>query len=360
MDVTPYRDDAADLIRGAHEQKTTVRITAGAQTWDTVCLSGSVTLAEDWSPFAQLSATIPNIFTPAELAVIDPRQVVTVEVFAGYVHPDGFEDVHVLFTGQMEERKVKNPAGVIDIKASSAELFAVESKWLTADAWKTFAGVNEAITYFAAYGTPSPLNVVLKSHLPAGYQASSVTSIPVETGDVLWEILDDIATTAGVRLYVDVDGTWTVAPKATLAGETSAFLNVGGGGIVAASDDTLTRNDYYGAAAIKFEWKDAGGVDRVMVGTYGAAGVKTFMATRKRAVTQAQATAAAQLAVKNLSTRGNSYSLEGVSTYWLRPGMTVQVTLANGTEARHIAKQVTFSLTAGTMKVDTREPSNVT
>jgi hypothetical protein len=359
MNVSPYRADAADLIRGAHEQRSKMTITAGATVWEVPILAGSVTLSEDWSPFAQLSATVPNIFTTAELAQLDPRQLVTVRVTAGYVFPDGFADMNVIFTGQLEERKVRNPDGVIDIKASGAELFAIESKWLDVPTWKTFAGVNEAVQYFAAYGTPGGA-VPFTSSLPNAYQPSMVTSIPLDTGDVLWDVLDDIATTAGVRLYVDVDGTWTIAPKATAAAETDAFLTTGGGGIVTESEDILTRDDYYGAAAIKFSWKDAGGVDRTMTGRYGAAGAKTFTADRKRAVTQLQADNAAKLTVKNLSTRGNSYQLSGVAAYWLRPGDTVQVTLANGTEARHIAKAVTFNLTGATMRVSTREPQNIT
>lgn len=360
MDLTPYRDDVADLVKASHEQKTVCQLVNGATTWDVTLLSGSLKLSEDWSPFAQLSGTIANSFTTAELAQLDPRLPLTVNVSAGYVHPDGFEDVHGIFTGQLEERKVRNPAGVIDLKASSAELFAVEARYLAADTWKTFTGINEAIKWFAEYvngGVP----VTLNSHLPAAYRADIVTSIPVMTGDVIWEIMDDIVTTLDdVRLYVDTDGTWTIAPKNKVAGVTDAFLTTGGGGVVDNSTDTLTRDGYAAAAAIKFKWKDAGGVDRTMTGLYGTAGTKTFSAERKRAVTQLQATAAARATVKMLSTRGNSFELEAVAAYWLRPGDTVQVTLASGAEARHIVKAVTFNLNAGTMRVETREPSNIT
>lgn len=358
MDVTPYRDDAAELIKVAHEQRVTCQLVRGATTWDTALLSGSLTLSEDWSPFAQFSGTIANGFTPDELAQIDPRVPFTVNLSAGYVHADGYADVHPIFTGQLEERELKQPAGVVDVRASSAELFTHDAGYLGADTWKTFTGVNEAVEWFIAYangGTP----VTVLSHLPTAYQPSIVTSIPVGTGDSIWEILDDITTTAGVRLYVDTNGQWTIAPKAKVAGVTSAFLTTGGGGIVSNSTDRLTRDGYSGAAAITFKWKDAGGVDRVMVGTYGTSGAKTYTAERKRAVTQLQATTAAQNTVKMLSTRGNTFTLESVAAYWLRPGETVQVTLANGVETRHIVKSVTFDLAAGTMRVQTREPSNI-
>jgi len=358
MDVTPYREDAVELIRATHEQRVTCTLTRGATSYAGVLLSGSLTLAEDWSPFAQFSGTIANTFTTADLAQLDPREPLTVQVAAGYVHPDGTEDVHTIFTGQLEERRLRNPEAVVDVKASSAELFAHENDWLGADTFKTFTGVREAVDYFASYATNS--TIVCSAHIPYNYRPADVTGIPLETGDNLWQVLDDIATKANVRLFVDTDGTWRIAAKAAVAGVTNAFLTTGGGGLVEKSQDYLSRDDYAAAAAVTYKWKDAGGVDRTVRGTYGTNGKKSLTVERKWAATQTQANDAAKSIVRMMSTRGNGYSLEAVATYWLRPGMTVQVTLANGTEARHIVKSVTFNLLAGTMRVETREPSNIT
>jgi hypothetical protein len=90
MDVTPYRDASADLIKTAHEQKITCQLVRGATTWEGSLLSASLTLSEDWSPYAQFSGTLANGFTPADLALLDPRVPFTVNVSAGYVHPDGY------------------------------------------------------------------------------------------------------------------------------------------------------------------------------------------------------------------------------------------------------------------------------
>lgn len=358
MDVTPYREDAVELIRATHEQRVSCTLTRGGTSWPGTLLSGSLTLAEDWSPFAQFQGTVANTFTTDDLVQLDPREALTVQLDAGYVHPDGLADVHTVFTGQLEERRLRNPEGVVDVRASSAELFAHENEWLGADTFKTFTGVNEAVNYFAGYATNTAVTVA--SHLPPNHSPADVTGIPLETGDNLWQVLDDIATKANVRLFVDVDGTWTIAPKAAVAGVTSAFLTTGNGGIVEKSQDYLSRDDYAAAAAVTYKWRDAGGVDRTVRGTYGTSGKKSLTVERKWAATQTQANAAAQSIVKMMSTRGNGYSLEAVAAYWLRPGMTVQVTLANGTEARQIVKSITFNLLAGTMRVETREPSNIT
>ncbi len=355
-----YRAGTDELIRSAHEQRATLTLSDGVTTWTAAPLTGTLALSEDWSPFGQLASVLANTFTPEDLAQIDPRATLDVVLSAGYVHPDGIVDVHPVFTGQLEERKARNPAGVVDIKASSAELFTQEAGWLDADTWKNFVGVTEAVSWLVGYALGgTAFNPVITSSLGYGYRADLVNAVPLVTGQSMWEAIADIALAAGVRVYVDTDGTWTIAPKASLAGTTAAYLSTGGGGIVDTSEDVLTRDGYNGAAAVKFAWKDAGGTEHVVVGKYGDQGKKTFSQERKYPVSQGQANDAAQAIVKTQSTRGNTYECNGVAAYWLRPGDTVQVTLANGTEARHIVKKITFNFTAGTMSVVTREPSNL-
>lgn len=356
MTAEPYTPDTPSLIRATHEQRCTLTLSDGTTTWTPTALSGSLTLAEDWSPFAQLTGTIGNVFTPAELAGLDPRSPLSLVLEAGYVHPDGTADLHPVFTGQLDGRDVKSAAGVIDVKASSAELLVQEAGWLAPATWKTFAGVTEAIEWLAGYALGTP--VLASSSLGTGHRPDLVASVPLTPGQSLWEPIAAIALAADVRVYVDTAGTWTIAPKSTPAAEVAVYLSTGNGGIVETSTDTLTREGYYAAAVITFEWTDAGSVQRSITGIYGTAGAKTYTETRRSPVTQAQANAAAQATVRNLSTRGDSYECNGVAAYWLRPGHSVQITLANGTEARHIVKSVTFQFTAGTMTVTTREPTN--
>ena len=93
-------------------------------------------------------------------------------------------------------------------------------------------------------------------------------------------------------------------------------------------------------------------------GTRGQ-GQKTLVLDREGQITQYGADEAARAVVENVSTRGDSYTLQAVACYWLRPGHTVQVDLANGSSARHIVKQVVFHLGQGSMTVTTREPNNL-
>lgn len=353
----PYRPGTEALIRADHEQRAILTLTDGSSTWTPGPLSGALTLSEDWTPTGQLSAVIGDTFTAAELGGMDPRAPYLVTLEAGYVYPDGSTDLHTVFTGQLDARTVKRPGGLIDLSASGEEQAAVEARWLEPDAWKTFPGVTEAVEWLAGYATGS--TVVANSSLGTGYRPDLASSIPLEIGVSLWEVISAVALSAGVRVYVDPAGVWTIGPKASEATQTAVFLEDGNGSTVDTWEDVLTRDGYYGSAVIHFEWKDAAGDSHKVTGVHGPAGSKTYEATRKAAASQNEANEAARLTVEQLSTRGNSYKCTGVAAYWLRPGMTVQITMANGTTARHLVRSVTFQYTAGTMTVITREPNNL-
>jgi hypothetical protein len=121
---------------------------------------------------------------------------------------------------------------------------------------------------------------------------------------------------------------------------------------------------YYTAAVLHYQWKDAAGTDREIFGTWAppgdargpGAGHKVFTADRDVQTDQYSADEAARLTVAQLSTRGESYIIEAVAAYWIRPGHTVSIGAA---DVRHIVKSVRFDLGAGTMLITTREPSNL-
>ncbi|WP_144630287.1 hypothetical protein [Arthrobacter woluwensis] len=356
--TAPYLPDTIDLVRGSHTQRVTITLTDGTTTWTARALSGTLTYAEDYSPGVRLSAAIPNNFTPAELAKLDPRnRAVTVTVDAGYIWPDGTEDIHTVFTGQLDNRVARTPGAVVDINASSAETLTQESGWMGDEVFQTYNGVREAVTAWLAYALgKAPL---VTTNIAYGTRPDLVTGVQVSTGTDMWSLIDQVTNAADLRVYVDDSGAWHLEAKPRVAGVTSAFLSMGNGGIVTDSTDTLSRDGYYTSAVLVYEWTDAGGTDRKVIGKYGAAAGKTYSARLTIPVTQAVANAAALVRVRNLSTRGAGYQLTGVPCWWLRPGHTVEVSLANGSQARHIAREITFDLTGATMTVTTREPANL-
>ena len=353
-DTAPYLDTSAALVKTSHEQRVTLSLTDGTETWTSPLLSGDITLDEAWSPRVQLGAVIPNAFTPAELAAIDPRQnTLRCTVTAGYVHPDGTVDMHPLLAGHLRDRRARRPGNTLQLEAASDEALTQDAGWLSTDTFKTFPGVTEALAWFASYATGT--TVTIDSSVGPGYRPDLTGSIPTQAGASVWDLMADIAHAANVRLFVDTDGTWKITAKATAAHPTDVTVL----DTASDSEDSLSRNDYYSAAVLRYEWTDAGGVDRAIIGRYGTLPGKVYTEDFDTAITQASADAAAQNAVRGLSTRGDSYTCTDVAAYWLRPGDTVRVVLADGSTVDHIAKQIVFHLTAGTMTVTTRQPSNL-
>lgn len=350
--TAPYLPAAAALIKDDHEQRVSLTLTAGAQTWTMGLLGGDLTLSEDWAPRGQLSVVIPNLFTLADLAAIDPRtSTVTAVVTAGYVHPDGTVDSHTLFTGHLVERKVSN-GNTVTLEAATAEALTLDAGWMETALFQSFPGVTEALEYFAGYGTGSPVSI--DSSVGPGYRADLTGSLPVTPGAPVWTFMADLALAANLRLYVDPAGVWTLRPKATAAGsDVTELTNMSG------TEDTLSRKGYYAAALLKYEWTDAMGAGHVIYGRYGSATGPVHYEELATAVTQAAANSAAQAKVRNLSTRGDSYSGTAPAAYWLRPESTVRVSLASGADVNHLVKQVVFHLVNGTMTTTTREPSNL-
>ncbi|AYN55953.1 minor tail protein [Arthrobacter phage Noely] len=364
-----YQERALDIVKQSHRQGASAEVTMtvpAPEVLAVVLRDPVVEFAEDWSPYVQLTADGVAPTDVAELAKVDPRVRTLVEIKAGYVYDDGTEDVQRLALALLRTRKAVLPDGNMPLAADGAERLAQEVKWLPATVTRAFPGVLEAMKFMVNYAQ-GDTSATWASTIGAGYRPDLVTSLVLEQGKELWKPMADLALSAGLRLWVDEDGTWNLAPKTTVAGVTAAFLKQGPNTTVKRVEDVLDRGDWYNAAALTYTWKDSQGVEKTVVGTYAptpaagmdaGAGCKTYADDRPGPITQYQANENARLTVANLSSRGASYVVESVAMYWLRPGMTVQVDLANGTTARHIVRRVKFQVADGTMTVTTREPSN--
>lgn len=363
-----YRSESMELITQTHRQDYfgSIKLTEGTAVTTLSVVDGDVAFSEDWSPRMQAHLTVANTFNLDQLQSIDPRTPRRLEIYAGYYHPGNVPDVRLLATGQLDERVASSPGDMIELTLSNAETAAQECRWLAATVTRSFPGVIEALTYFIGQAT-APNFLSLDTDIPPVYRPDLTAGMEVETGASMWDLIDTLSQSAGLRVYVADDGRWHVGRKTTIAGLTRAFLTQDDRGIVSTAEDILSRDGYYTAAAIKYMWND-GTTDREILGTWAptpapgierGAGQKTYYDERPGPISQAAANETARLTVASLSTRGNSYVLEAVAAYWLREGDTVQVRLLTGVDVRHIVKQVTFHLSAGTMTVITREPTNL-
>lgn len=363
--TAPYRAEAAETVRQSHRQQVSglLYLADSSNPLTIANLSGTVTFSEDWSPHVQMRLGGIAPVDPFTVGRIDPRKGSHVEIRAGYIYPGADDDVQLLARGMLQNRDVETPGNLLTIEANSEELRVQESKWVQATTTKSFAGVLEALQWLQGYATAPN---AFRSTIGTGYRPDLVSAVVLEQGADIWSVMDSIALAAGLRVYVDDTGEWQVEPKVTVSGESSVFLTEGPGTIVRKVKDTLSRNGWYTAAVLTYTWKDGSG-DHKIVGVYApnggagevGAGHKVFTENRTGPISQYDADLAAQTTIANLSTRGDAYEIDAVACYWLRDGATVQVRLANGTEARHIVRSVAFNLGAGTMTVTTREPSNL-
>lgn len=360
--TAPYQAQAQEVLTRTHRQRVYARITSGATVQQLEISDGSVALSEDWSPHQKFTVTSPAL--AALVAVADPRQPVKIEVLAGYVYPaGGGEDVHVLATGHIRSGTQDTPGDGHTMECASDELRTLDNKWMGPRQTKSYAGVLEAITWLVGHACPTPQTI--EASIGMAHRADLVAAVVLEPGKPLWDQIYAISLAAGLWVYVDTTGTWRLEPRPTAATEAAVLLRTGPNSLVKKSGHSQDLEPYYTAAVLQYAWKDAGGADREIFGTWAptpgpgqdiGAGHKVFYASRAVQTDQFSADEAARLTVAQLSTRGDSYTIEAVAAYWLRPGHTAAIGDAG---IRHIVKTVTFDLGAGTMTLATREPSNL-
>jgi len=335
-----------------------------------------VTFSEDYSPRASGSLSCAGELTAAQLEALDPRGAgVAVNVYAGYVTPGKAPDVQRLAALRLLDRGRRQPGDVLELVLASAEASTHEVKWAQPALVRSWPGVLQAVTWLVSYAAGT--TVTVRSQIGLGYRPDLTAAVALTPGLSMWDAAAALAASAALQLYVDSAGEWRLEPLPSVAGDTAAYLVPGAGSPVHKADDVLTRNGYFEAAVITFKWDDASGPRETVgiwtpparpsgigdgtndAGTLAGAGYRTFTTERPGPMSQSSANEAARLAVLNLSTRGNSYVIEAVAHYWLRPGATVQILAAGGAVLRHLVKTVSFNLAGGSMTVTTREPNNL-
>lgn len=343
-------------------------VPAAADPFDLTVEHGSlsVTFSEDWAPFAQVEFQSP--VTDADvLDLMDPRTNCRVLVHAGYEYPGGREDVLPLADVGLRERPVSRPANLMTVRAASDEARAQDYRLMWSGNLNR-SGVNEAAEWLLRFAL-APETPVIRSDFPAGSKAAALADMEADIGDDAWSLLDDVAARAGVRIWCDENRVWRIEARAERTSWTSLDLTVGAAGTVVTSDSSLTREEWYNAAVLRYRWQDAARNEYVRIGrarvedggpySVTEVGAKVYFEERERPASQAGADAAAVSRLRTLVTRGRSLSLTAGAAYWLRPGHTVRVKLKTGNWTNHLVQSVKFRPHEGLMDLVTRLPENV-
>lgn len=365
--TAPYAAQAESMIRQSLEHRH--QFLVQPQTGEPFPLAVEdleVTFSEDWAPHVQVTATaaMPE---PDQLDALDARAGVRLLVSAGYVYPDRTPDVHQLADVALDAREVTRPDNRLKLTGVSAEAMLQDYRAM----WTSYVpaiGINEAMDWLLAYGC-QPYKTKVKTTLPAKYGAAHLAGIEAPIGTEYWTAAADAAQRVGAWIYCDGANVWNITQKPTLAGTPAHRLTVGQDGTVIAAATTLDRTAWANAVILTYDWTAADGTRRTIHGRAqassgpfrpGLVGFRTHAETRELPVTQAQADRAAEGLLRNLISRGRGMTLEAIAAYWLRPGMTVAVTLPTGETESHLVMSVSFQPGTGTMRLTTRQPLDVT
>lgn len=323
--------------------------------------------SEDWAPHVEVSVKAKVPEDVAQLDALDPRAGCRLLVSAGYIYGDRTEDVHQLADVALQTRDVSRPDNRLSLSGVSGE--AQLQDYLTL--WNPSipqGGLNEAMDWILSFGL-QPKVPRIKTTLPAGYGKANLAGIEAPIGTNYWNVAEDAAQRTDAWVYCDGADTWQITAKPTVAATPALSLVVGENGTIITSQATLDRGAWANALCITYSWSDADNNQHTVYGravtTAGpysvtTVGYRTEHVQREIPVTQAQADTAAAGMLRNLVSRGRGLTLEALAAYWLRPGMTVSVTLPTGAPELHLVQSVRFRPGQGTMTVSTRQPVNIT
>lgn len=356
MTTAPFLTDTEDVLRSAHAQ--VIRARATHPSFPAPVELDLTDARIDWDEKraprvqASLECVAPDLGT---VDLLDPRAGVRVDIEAGYVRPDGTEDTHLVADLGIRRRTATEPGSTLRLELASDEARLIDAA-PAAGYTLTDSSHADAIGQLIADGV-----------YPAPPISAAVTGDPVTVSPVTdrWSTAVDLADRLGAQVYDDGLRTWHIEPAPTLAGTPDLSITVGQAGTLTATDDTLDRDEWFNYVLLRYRWTDTAGVDQQVLGTAyvatgpyaitGPAGKRIFIDEREIPTTQADANAAAAAVLDRQLSRGTTYRLTAIAAWWLRPGMTVAVTLPGRSVQLHLVGRVQFNRD-GTMDLSTRVP----
>lgn len=378
-----WSPDAETLIRGALRHEFEVKVYPEPSESDLLpidVIECSLTYDEFWSPYVQgeLTAVIPDADT---LAYLDPRQLVRVDVYAGYVLPGGVRDVHLMACCYLSGRSIDYPANELRLSFQGPE-YVIDAAEATMDDLAAFT--SESTAYGAVDTCLTMADYKLMPiAITNGFDADAYSRNATgwvdpaqdwlaKTGDNWLNIARDIADRVDAWFRCDETGWFRLTRREWGPSIERHKLRVGADGTIISASDSMSRDGWANSAQVHYSWSTlttSGGVSTaVPKQAIGAAelngsdydpdavGAVFVRSTRPFPSTKALAQAAAASLLRRYSVRAKSLSLSAVAAYWLRPPMGVTVELPVGAQQRLNVSAITFDLVAGRMDIRTRHP----
>lgn len=351
MSAAPFQDDTPDIIADSHRQIIRARATHPDFTTPIQLdpITWRISLDETRTP--RVTATLEVPLDTATVALLDPRTGVRVEIDAGYLRPDGTEDVaHRLFDLSLRRARRDRPGDRLTITAYGDESLVI-------DASPAVTGTVTGVTHAAAIQT-----LVRQAITPGPRFTVTATGDPVTVEPVLdrWDTIEDLADRLDADVYDRGDRTWVIEPRPVLATTPTHALTAGHGGTIVADSETTTRDEWANYVLTINRWRDAADVDHeiratayVSQGAFavdGPAGRRIERIEREVPTTQAAANLAAAAILRRTLTRAHTRTATALAAWWVRPGHTVTVN-----DTAELVSAVEFT-DDGLMRVATRRP----
>ena len=353
MTTGDYLPDTPALLAGIHGHVCRLRLDGEDQAVDAA--DGDrvvVSFDESRSPRASVDVTLARA---AGLA-LDPRAGVRVEVDAGYRRLDDTEDVQPLVDLGVRSSRPRWDVDELILQGAGDEAMAIDASPAVVESI-TGTSIGQAVTTLLGrcLNPAPPLTTTV-----AG------AAVAVDKIEDRWQALVDLADRAGAQLYDDGLRRWRLDAVPQVKTTPDLAVTVGTGGTVLVAEEGTDRDAWHNYVLLVYRWRNAAGSDQQIIATayvgggalgiYTTAGRRIYREQRNVATTQAEANAAAASILARVYSRGQTLTFRAVAAYWLRPGMTVDVTLPDGQTRRRLVARVQFDVLAGVMDVSTRQP----
>lgn len=363
--TAPYLSDTPEVIKQSHSQVVRASITHPDLIGTLPLELTGVQFSFDETSAPRAICNIECVATVSPVPVqIDPRTGVRLSLETGYVHPGGLEDVHEILDVGVRQITRNEASGTYSMMCAGDEALVIDASPVISESTGAVSHSSAIQVLLARSISPHP-----SVALPTGAVGGSVSVTELTDR---WQAMADIADRVDAEVYDDGLRTFVMRPRPVLAGPTETpahSLTVGENGTVLDVDSSLTRENWYNHVTLVYEWRDASDVDHhieatayVLNGKYritGPAGKKSLIDRRYMETTQSEADAAARAILDRGISKSTSHELKAVAAYWLRPGMTVSLTLPNQAPALHLVSSVSFDPFDGTMRLVTRLPDTV-
>jgi len=314
-----------------------------------------LTVDEGWQPHVQASVVIPG------RVPVDPRTLPRVTLTLSATETGGpasyaSAERLVVRTAEYDAR-----AGTTTLELASDEARVQDRAWLGAPLGPaTWPGVREALRdLLVTYCAADPARIDLAA-LGWGQGAALVSGWTAQTGDHLWRSVQDIPQRIGWHVYVDLDGTWRLAPAAPTPPTTPTFINIFAREVLDCRETTTREGTAWADSVVaRYVWRDAAGVEHRIVGTSASTtppgGTKTLVLDSDVAVTQQQADARASQQLTRMHPRGRTFAVTVAGRLDLRDRTWVRLVTPAGETLTLYVAAVSWALPAGTCALTLRE-----